>query len=79
MCEHPADILREYLEQIGMTPARLALKSGLNRSRISEILHRKRPFTVRIALALEKALPCVEANVWARAQVDWDIEQAKIS
>lgn len=73
---HPADHLQEYLDVRSMTQADLARASGLTTSHICQLLQRTRPFTPRVALALEEALG-VSANIWVSLQVHWDLHEAR--
>lgn len=52
----PGEVLAEYLESFGMTQAELAVRTGLAKKTINEIIKGKSPITTETALKLERSL-----------------------
>jgi HTH-type transcriptional regulator / antitoxin HigA len=52
----PGEVLAEYLEDLGMTQAELADRTGLTKKTINEIIKAKAPITPETALKLERTL-----------------------
>ena len=69
----PGEILRtEFLEPLGLTQNQLAIKSGLDRMRISEIVRGQRRITPQTALALGTVFQ-TGAQFWLNLQTDYDL------
>jgi antitoxin HigA-1 len=69
----PGEILRaEFLEPLGLTQNQLAIKSGLDRMRISEIVRGQRRITAPTALALGTVFQ-TGAQFWLNLQTDYDL------
>ncbi|MFH1136360.1 MAG: HigA family addiction module antitoxin [Pseudomonadota bacterium] len=52
----PGEVLEDYLESHGMTQAELAIRTGLAKKTINEIIKAKSPITPETALKLERTL-----------------------
>jgi len=52
----PGEVLEDYLDDIGMTQAELADRTGLAKKTINEIVKGKAPITTETALKLERTL-----------------------
>ncbi|RLC11921.1 MAG: addiction module antidote protein, HigA family [Deltaproteobacteria bacterium] len=52
----PGEVLKDYLESLGMTQAELAARTGLTKKTINEIIKGKSPITHETALKFERAL-----------------------
>ena len=76
---HPGEILKEYLDDSGMTQIELAKKIGINKIIINEIINGKRPITMKTAIKLEKAFS-FNAQFWRNLQMIYDetVERLKI-
>lgn len=76
---HPGEILKEYLDDSSMTQIALAKKIGMNKTMLNEILHGKRPITIKTAIKLEKAFS-FNAQFWINLQIIYNeaIERLKI-
>ncbi len=70
-------MIRAELKELKMTQRQLAEKSGIKPSVLSETINGKRPVSLGVALALEKALG-IPAKVWMNMQNQYDIDKAKI-
>lgn len=68
---HPGEILKEYLTDSGMSQKELAIKTGLNKTFLNEIIKGKRPITMATALKLEKAFS-FDAQFWGNLQLIYD-------
>jgi addiction module HigA family antidote len=68
-------LLREFLEPLGVTQAAFARRIGVTPTRLSEIIHGKRPVTIDTALRLERALG-FKAESWLRMQLAVDMYDA---
>ena len=52
----PGDIIKDYLDNLKITPVDLSNRCGLSKKTIDDIISGKAPITPEIALNLEKAL-----------------------
>ena len=57
-------IIKEYLEEYGITQKELAEKTGLSKEYISDVLKGNDRLTEEFALKLEKVLTSVPASYW---------------
>jgi addiction module HigA family antidote len=73
---HPGVILREIIEELGISQARLAHDIGVSAMRISHIINGSRPVTGDIALRLGKYLG-QSPQFWMNLQSNFDMQTAK--
>ena len=74
---HPGEILdEEFLKPLNISAYRLAKETHLDRTRISEIIHRKRRITADTALRLSKFFGNTP-QFWLGLQNDYDIEEER--
>lgn len=72
----PGEILAtEFLEPLGITPYRLAMETGMPRSRVSTILNGKRAITAETALAFGLYFG-TSPQFWINLQTQFDLEKA---
>jgi|688.fasta_scaffold201069_2 addiction module HigA family antidote len=72
----PGEILAtEFLEPLEISPYRLAMETGMPRSRISGILKGKRSITAETALALGLYFG-ISPQFWLNLQTHFDLEKA---
>jgi HTH-type transcriptional regulator/antitoxin HigA len=71
----PGELVREAMEAKGWTQSDLAFALGTTAAAINQILSDKRAVSQNMARALEVSLD-VGAEVFARAQADWDVRHA---
>lgn len=64
---HPGEVLREELEERGISQTRLANEIGMKVSLLNELVHGKRSFTIEYAMLLEAALG-IDADFWMNLQ-----------
>ena len=74
---HPGETLKElYLTENKITITELALKTGISRKHLSNIINAKVPITTEVALKLAKCFN-TSAEVWLKEQLVYDLWQAK--
>ncbi|MCD8377227.1 MAG: HigA family addiction module antitoxin [Candidatus Gastranaerophilales bacterium] len=76
---HPGETLKElYLNEYHITIAELALKTGISRKHLSNIVNAKVPITTETALKLAKCFN-TSAEVWLREQLVYDLWKVRQS
>lgn len=74
---HPGLLLKElYLPDYNLTITALALKTGISRKHLSNIINCKVPITTDVALKLAKCFN-TSPEVWLREQLVYDLWQAR--
>ncbi len=73
---HPGELIRDELESLNMTQAKLAGQIGVSSSLLNEVINGKRGISTELALLLEAAIG-VPADVWLRLQTDYNMHVAK--
>lgn len=73
----PGETLAEVLEEIGMTQAELAKRTGLSPKHINQIVRGSSPVTPETALLLEKATG-VDARVWNNLEVAYREHESRL-
>ena len=74
---HPGETLKEiYLNDYNITITELALKTGISRKHLSNIVNAKVPITTVVALKLAKCFN-TSAEVWLREQLVYDLWHAR--
>jgi addiction module HigA family antidote len=73
---HPGETIREELNELGITPYRLAKETGLEETAISQILNGKRRITARTALRLG-AFFGTSPEFWLNLQTAYDLEEER--
>jgi len=74
---HPGKTLKIlYLDELKMSIAALALRTGVSRKHLSNIVNGKVPISVEVALKLAKCFN-TSAEVWLREQLAYDLWHAK--
>jgi addiction module HigA family antidote len=70
---HPGEILREIVfPELKMSQAEIAMRLGVSRRTISEIIHERRPVTADMAIRLAHFLGGTP-NSWLNMQLTYDI------
>ena len=72
---HPGKHLAEFLEELEITPYRLAKEIHVPQTRIGDIIKGKRGITADTALRLSKYFDC-STQFWLNLQSRYDIEVA---
>ena len=74
---HPGEILREELEELGLSASALAEKLDAAASRITEILRERRGVTADTALRLAHYFGTTP-QVWVNLQKEYELRTAEI-
>lgn len=73
---HPGEILREdFMKPLGITARQLAADIDVSPSRISDIVHGRRPITADTALRLGLYFG-MEPRFWINLQAEYDMRMA---
>jgi len=74
---HPGEILKEdCIKYLGMSMAEAALKLGVSRQNLSDIVNCKRAITPMMALRIAKAFSS-DAELWLNMQTKYDLWNAR--
>ena len=74
---HPGKTLKLlYLDELKMSIAALALRTGISRKHLSNIVNCKVPITVEVALKIAKVFNTTP-EIWLREQLQYDLWHAK--
>jgi antitoxin HigA-1 len=71
---HPGDIIRDCLEELGVNVTEGAKALGVTRAALSRLINRKAGVSVEMAVRLEKTLGST-AGFWLRLQLNYDLAQ----
>jgi len=71
---HPGEVLRDELEEVGLTQSALAKHIGVLPKTINEICRKKRGISAEMAMKLSKALGG-SPRFWLNLQNNWEISQ----
>jgi addiction module HigA family antidote len=71
---HPGEILREVLDERGITQMRLARHVNTDISRINDIFRGRRGLSAATAVMLAKALG-TSAGLWLNLQNNWELSR----
>ncbi len=74
---HPGEILREELEELGMSAKAIARELGVPQNRISDILRGRRGITADTALRLARYLNTTP-QVWLNLQKAYELRVAEL-
>lgn len=75
---HPGELLRETLDELGLTQTAFAEALGVSPMRVSHLLRGERPVTAELALRLARALG-QNAQYWLNLQTAFDLKVAQIA
>ncbi|MDD3437044.1 MAG: HigA family addiction module antitoxin [Candidatus Gastranaerophilales bacterium] len=74
---HPGELLLEgFIKELHMSLAEAALKLGVSRQNLSDIVHCKRGISPIMALRIAKAFNS-DAALWVNMQAKYDLWQAR--
>jgi addiction module HigA family antidote len=74
---HPGDIIRDCLDELGVNVTEGAKALGMTRSALSRLINRKAGVSVEMALRLEKAIGST-AGFWLRLHLNYDLAQVQM-
>ena len=77
MPTHPGDVVKEELEERGISPKEFASRTGISYTMLNEILNSKRPITSEIALVIEAALG-INPELLINMQSRYNMVQARM-
>lgn len=69
-------MIKDEIEARGITQRKLAEQMEVSASVLNEVLNGKRPVTTEYAMMLEAVLG-IDAGIWLRLQMDYNIQVAK--
>lgn len=73
---HPGELIKDELEAINLTQAKLAERIGVSPSMLNEIIKGKRSVNTEVALLIEAALN-IPADMLLNLQSDYNMQMAK--
>jgi len=73
---HPGDIIRDCLDELGVNVTEGAAALGVTRAALSRVINRKAGVSAEMAVRLEKALGST-AGFWLRLQLNYDLAQIR--
>lgn len=73
---HPGELIRDELEERGLSQSKLAHQIGVSPSMLNEVINGKRAVNTELALLLEAALG-ISAEMWLGLQSDYNMQKAK--
>ena len=71
---HPGEVLREMIDENGMSQAQLARHLKMDPSKINEICRKKRGISAEMAVLLGKAFR-TSPGTWLNLQKNWELSQ----
>lgn len=74
----PGEVLREQLDELGMSANALAAALRVPANRVTGILNATRALTPNTALRLERFFPGTTAQFWLNLQTAFDLRRAEI-
>jgi antitoxin HigA-1 len=73
---HPGDIIRDCLDELGVSVTDGAKALGVTRATLSRLINRKAGVSAEMAVRLEKAIGST-AGFWLRMQLNYDLAQVQ--
>lgn len=78
LATHPGELIKDELRERKMTQKQLAMETGIKTSVLSETINGKRPVSLNVAVALEKALG-IPVELWMNLQSQYNMDTANIA
>lgn len=75
----PGEVLREQLDELGMSASALAAALHVPTNRITGILNETRALTPETALRLERFFRGTTAQFWLNLQTSFDLRKAELA
>jgi antitoxin HigA-1 len=73
---HPGDLIRDCLDELGVNVTDGAKALGVTRAALSRVLNRKAAVSAEMAVRLEKAIGST-AGFWLRLQLNYDLARVQ--
>jgi len=73
---HPGDIVRDCLDELGVSVTDGAKALGVTRATLSRLINRKAGVSAEMAVRLEKAIGST-AGFWLRLQLNYDLARVQ--
>ena len=73
---HPGRLVRDNIEELGLTVAQAAKGLGVTRQQLYRVINGDCAITTEMAVRLEKAIGSI-AGAWLRMQVNYDLAQIR--
>jgi antitoxin HigA-1 len=73
---HPGDIIRDCLDELGVSVTDAAKALGVTRAALSRVINRRAGVSAEMAVRLEKTLGST-ADFWLRLQLNHDLAQIR--
>jgi len=74
---HPGDMIRGCLDELGVNVTEGAKALGVTRAALSRLVNRKAGVSAEMAVRLEKAIGS-SAGFWLRLQLNYDLAQIQV-
>jgi addiction module HigA family antidote len=71
---HPGDLIRDCLDELGVNVTEGAKALGVTRSALSRLINRRAGVSAEMAVRLEKAIGS-SAGFWMRLQLNYDLAE----
>lgn len=75
---HPGEFLQDYIEEYHISQIDLALRTGVSKKMINEIIKGKNPITESMAVKLSKILP-LSVEYWLNLQAGYEADLARLN
>ncbi len=75
---HPGEFLLDYLEEYNITQVELAIRTGVSKKIINEIINGKNPITEAMAVKLSKVFP-LSVEYWLNLQAGYEADFARLN
>jgi len=73
---HPGELIKDEIDCRNITQKQLAEQMNVSYTVLNEVLNGKRPVSTEYAILLQEILG-IDANIWLRLQVEYNLQVAK--
>lgn len=78
MAIHPGEFIQDYIEEYNITQLELAMRTGVSKKMINEIIKGKNPVTEAMAVKLSKVFP-LSIEYWLNLQAGYEADFARLN